>query len=86
MKKIKNLSEGEFLKLFFAFFTAAFLIAAVIMPDRGTMLSGLWTILTSPAKVTTNYWGAQIFTKTQLKDYVQYLPSVKAAANANEEE
>lgn len=29
---------------------------------------------------TTNYWGAQIFTSTELKDYVQYLPSVKEAA------
>ena len=56
MNKIKNLSESNFLKLFFGFFTAAFLIAAVCMPDRGTMLSGLWTILTSPAKVTTNYF------------------------------
>ena len=56
MKKIKTLSEGEFLKLFFAFFSAAFLIAAVCMPDRGTMFSGLVTILTSPAKVSTNYF------------------------------
>ena len=56
MKKIKNLSEGEFLKLFFAFFSASFLIAAVCMPDRSTMLSGLVTILTTPCKVTTNYF------------------------------
>ena len=56
MKKIKTLSEGEFLKLFFAFFSASFLIAAVCMPDRSTMLSGLVTILTTPCKVTTNYF------------------------------
>ena len=56
MKKIKTLSEGEFLKLFFAFFSASFLIAAVCMPDRSTMLSGLVTILTSPCKVSTNYF------------------------------
>ena len=56
MKKIKNLPEGSFLKLFFAFFTAAFLIAAVCMPDRGTMFSGLWKILITPCKVTTNYF------------------------------
>ena len=56
MNKIKNLSESNFLKLFFVFVSAAFLIAAVCMPDRATMLSGLWTILTSPAKVTTNYF------------------------------
>ena len=34
MKKLKNLEEGAFLKLFFGFFSAAFLIAAVCMPDR----------------------------------------------------
>ena len=56
MKKIRSMSEGEFLKLFFAFFTAAFLIAAVIMPDRGSMLSGLWQILSQPSKLSTNYF------------------------------
>ena len=56
MKKIRMLSEGEFLKLFFAFFAAAFLVAACCMPDRGTMFSGLVNILTSPAKVSTNYF------------------------------
>ena len=56
MKKIKALSEGQFLKLLFAFFSVAFLIAAVCMPDRGTMFSGLVAILISPAKVTTNYF------------------------------
>ena len=56
MKKIKNLSEGNFLKLLFAFLSAAFLIAAVCMPDRATMLSGFWKILITPCKVTTNYF------------------------------
>ena len=56
MKKIKSLSESDFLKLFFAFLTAAFLLAAVCMPDRGTMFSGLWQILTQPSKVSTNYF------------------------------
>ena len=56
MKKIKNLSEASFLKLFFAFVTAAFLIAAVCMPDRSTMLSGLWKITTSTAKISSNYF------------------------------
>ena len=54
MKKSRSLSEGEFLKLFFAFFTAAFLIAAVIMPDRASMFSGLWQILSQPSKLSTN--------------------------------
>ena len=56
MKRIKNLSEGAFLKLLFAFLSAAFLIAAVCMPDRATMLSGFWKILITPCKVTTNYF------------------------------
>ena len=56
MNKIKNLSESSFLKLFFVFFSGAFLIAAACMPDRATMFSGLWAILASPAKVTTNYF------------------------------
>ena len=45
MKKIKNMSESSFLKLMFAFVGAAFLVAAFLMPDRGTMLAGFWQIL-----------------------------------------
>ncbi len=56
MRKIKNLSEDRFLKLFFALFTAAFFIAAVCMPDRSTMFSGLWKIATGTAKISTNYF------------------------------
>ena len=37
------------------------------------------------SKVKTDFWGVQIFTKAQLKNYVQYLPSVKAAAPSEEE-
>ena len=66
MNKIKNLSEGAFLKLFFAFFSVAFLIAAVCMPDRNTMFSGLWTILSSPCKVTTNYFSVGGYAATFL--------------------
>ena len=54
MKKIKALSESDFLKLFFAFISAAFLIAAFCMPDRDTMFSGLWQIVSQPAKISTN--------------------------------
>ena len=56
MKRIRNLTEGKFLMLLFGFFTAAFAIAAVCMPDRSTMFSGLWNILTSTAKISTNYF------------------------------
>ena len=37
------------------------------------------------SKVKTDYWGVQIFTKTELKNYVQYLPSVRAAASNDDE-
>ena len=56
MKKIRNLSEGEFLKLFFAFFSAAFLIASLFMPDRSTMLADFWQILSQPSKLTCSYF------------------------------
>jgi len=56
MKKIRNLSEGKFLKLLFAFFSGAFLIASVCMPDRDQMISGLWQILTQPSKLTSSYF------------------------------
>ncbi len=56
MKKIANLSESSFLKLFFAFLSLTFLVAAVCMPDRATLLTGWVKILLSPCKVTTNYF------------------------------
>ena len=66
MKKIKNMSEGSFLKLVFAFLTACFLIAAVIMPDRSTMFTGLWKILSQPSKVSTNYFAVGGYAATFL--------------------
>lgn len=56
MKKIRSLPESDFLKLFFACFSGAFLIAAVIMPDRAEMFSGFLKILAAPCKVATNYF------------------------------
>ena len=66
MKKIKNLSEGSFLKLVFAFLTACFLIAAVMMPDRSTMFTGLWKILSQSSKVSTNYFAVGGYAATFL--------------------
>ena len=56
MKKINNLSESNFLKLFFAFLSLCFLIASVCMPDRNTIFSGLWNILSQPSKISANYF------------------------------
>ena len=66
MKKIKNLSEGNFLKLFFAFITVCFLIAAVCMPDRAQMFSGLAEILTDTCKIPTNYFAVGGYAATYL--------------------
>ena len=66
MKKIKALSEGSFLKLLFAFLSLCFLVAAVCMPDRDTMLTGLWKILTGTCKISTNYFALGGFAATFL--------------------
>ena len=66
MKKIKNLSETSFLKLFFSFITACFLIAAVCMPDRTQMFTGLVKILTGTCKISTNYFALGGYAATYL--------------------
>jgi len=66
MKKISSLSEGQFLKLFFAFWTCAFLIAAPCMGDRATMFSGLWQILIQPCKLSTSYFAVGGYAATFL--------------------
>ena len=66
MKKIKNLSESSFLKLFFLFTAVSFLIAAVCMSDRAELFVGLGKILTSPTKLSTNYFSVGGFAATFL--------------------
>ena len=66
MKKIRALSESDFLKLFFVCFSCFFLVAAVCMPDRANMLAGLKQILIQPCKVTTSYFGVGGFAATFL--------------------
>ena len=66
MNKIKNLSEGSFLKLFFGFISAAFILAAFFMPDRAEMLSGLWAIMSNPLKISTNCFALGGFAGTFL--------------------
>ena len=66
MKKIKNLSEGSFLKLVFGFLSACFLIGALCMSDRAQMFTGLWQILITPCKVTTNYFSVGGYAATFL--------------------
>ena len=66
MKKIKNLPESSFLRLFFAYVSVAFVVAAFIMPDRVNAFTGLWRILTSPCKISTNYFALGGFAATFL--------------------
>ena len=54
MTKLKKMEESGFLKLVFALFSLAFLVAAVVMPDRGTMLEGFANIQKLTCKVSTN--------------------------------
>ena len=56
MKRLKSLSERDFLSLFFAAFSSSFLIAAFCMPDRANMLPGLWRIVSSPTLSSTNFF------------------------------
>ena len=66
MKKINSMREGDFLKLFFGCFATFFLVAAFFMPDRGSMLSGLWQILSQPSKLSTNYFAVGGYSATFL--------------------
>lgn len=54
MTKLKTMEQSGFLKLVFALFTLTFLVAAVLMPDRGTMLEGFRNIQAMTCKVSTN--------------------------------
>jgi len=66
MKKLRNIPENIFLKLFFLFISVAFLVAAVCMPDRADMFSGLGKILLSPTKLSTNYFSVGGYAATFL--------------------
>ena len=56
MKRIKNLSQESFLKLFFVFVSLCFIVAAPMMPDRANMFTGLWNIMVGPCRISTNYF------------------------------
>ena len=56
MKRLNRLPERAFLKIFFLYFSMGFLIAAVCMPDRRDMFTGLWKILSNPTKASTSFF------------------------------
>ena len=54
MKKINEMSADRFLRLLFGIVTGSLLLAAVCMPDRAEMFTGLRALLGSTAKTPTN--------------------------------
>lgn len=66
MKKFKDMPESDFLKRFTFLFASAFLLAAVIAPDRGKIFWGMWQILSQPCKVPTNYFAVGGYAGTLL--------------------
>ena len=66
MKRLEELSNQKFLRLLFFALPCYFLLAAIAMPDRGSMLSGLLEIITQPSKVTTNYFAVGGYAATFL--------------------
>ena len=64
MKKFHSLAETSFMKDLFIGITAYFLIAAICMPDRSDMLSGLLRIFASPGKSATSYFAVGGFAAT----------------------
>lgn len=54
MRKLRELSESAFLRLFFFLFSSFFLIAAFFMPDRADMIPGLLRIIQNPTLSSTN--------------------------------
>lgn len=48
MKRLKSLQESSFLRVFFAYVSLAFVVAAFILPDRANAFTGLWNLLTNP--------------------------------------
>ena len=66
MKKLNQLEESKFLRLFFAILSLCFILSAAILPDRAKMLTGLKDILFDTCKVATNYFSVGGFAATFL--------------------
>ena len=60
LKQLRRMDAGEALRLVMCAFTAAFLIAALLSPDRTEMLPGLGRILTQPAQLTRDYFKPEL--------------------------
>jgi len=56
MNNVKEFTTAKMLKLVFWLFTLAFAVAAVIAPDRSSVIEGLKAIYSAPCKVVTDYF------------------------------
>jgi len=56
MKHLNNLSQESFLKLFFLFISACFVVAAPFLPGNDKLFAGVWEIMSSTCKISTNYF------------------------------
>ena len=56
MKKLNQLEESKFLRLFFAFISLCFIVGAIALPQRALMFKGFMNIMRQPCKVSTNYF------------------------------
>ncbi len=66
MKRLNELSEYAFLKLFFLFFSSFFLVAAFFMPDRQEMIPGLFRIFSNPTLSGTSFFNVGGYSATFL--------------------
>ena len=64
MKKLNEIQEAKFLRLFFAAVSVMFIVAAFFMPDRANMLAGFQKIATSTCKISTNYFALAGYSAT----------------------
>ena len=66
MKRLNQIREESFLKVFFLFFSSSFLIAAFFMPDRQQMIPGLLNIFSSPTLSGTSFFNVGGYAATFL--------------------
>lgn len=60
MNRLRQMETGRLLRAAMCAFTAAFLIGALLAPDRGEMLAGLGRIVSLPAQLTRDYFRPDI--------------------------
>ena len=60
LERIRRMEAGRILRGAMCAFAAAFLLGALLAPDRGQMFAGLGRILTAPAQLTKDYFKPEL--------------------------